>query len=416
MARNNKTGLARILISAGWRKHLSSERGGVAMIETAATQASEHLKQYLVGLTPQVRGRLLNELERLHLQGEDVPHAAELIAALRAEFRNGGPGHDRAGNPSRYFFAPLEPFLIDGALERAGAGRISRGSLAPIWMMVTERLLRSMSGDYIAAVSKAIAGNSQREAQKLAATFQTKVLTYLDGLLASADGPAGFRTDLRMYTSSPAVFDDLVKVLSVFRAQAMLAEFAATLPAGIVELDADVMPRIFKPLDALRARQGGAVPFALTLIARRLKKPWQLLRLATAASRSRAPRDLLAAPYGVAVPMVFDMIGDKRLTLLDAFRLNHTLQAREILGEVYEIEDAVRSSIDLGDTDWGRRLQALMAEIKVALDSEVNAMPLDHLHLKHVLESASLQPSHSWTERLGRMFRRGQDALVDGLG
>jgi hypothetical protein len=75
----------------------------------------------------------------------------------------------------------------------------------------------------------------------------------------------------------------------------------------------------------------------------------------------------------------------------------------------------VRSSIDLGESEWGRRLQALMATIEAALESEVNTIPVDHFHLKHVLESANLHPNHSWTERLGRMIRRGQDALVDGL-
>jgi hypothetical protein len=366
-------------------------------------------------LTPQVRSRLLNELERLQRQGEDVPHAAELIAALRAEFRNTGPSHYRAGNPSRYFFQPLEPFLIDDAPERANSGQVARGSLMPIWMMITERLLPSMAADYIASAGTAIAGNSQHEAQKLAATFQKKVLTYLDGLLASAEGPAGFRAGLRMYTSSHATFDDLVKMLNVFRTQPVLAEFAAALPADIAELDARALAEILKPLEAVRARQSGAVPFALTMISRRLKKPWQLLRLATTATRSRAPADLLATPYAAAVSMVLDQIGDRRLTLREAFKANRTLQAREILGEVYEIEDAVRSSIDLGESEWGRRLQALMATIEAALESEVNTIPVDHFHLKHVLETANLHPIHSWTERLGRMIRRGQDALVDGL-
>jgi hypothetical protein len=385
------------------------------MTETAAAQAGDHLKAYLQGLTPQVRSRLLNELERLHLQGEDVPHAAELIAALRAEFRNTGPSHYRAGNPSRHFFQPLEPCLVDGAPERTNAGQVARGSLMPIWMMITEQLLPSMARDYVAGAGKAIAGNSQREAQSLAAAFQKKVQTYLDGLLGSAEGQSSCRSGLRMYTSSHAVFDDLLKVLIVFRAQPALAEFAAGLPAEIAELDAKTLAGILQPLDALKAKQSAAVPFALIMISRRLKQPWQLLRLATAATRSRAPADLLASPYAIAVSMVLDQMGDKRIALKEALRANRMLQAREILGEVYEIEDAVTSSIDLGQSEWGRRLQALMAAVKAALDSEVNAMPVDHFHLKHVLESASLQPNHSWTERLGRMIRRGQDALVGGL-
>ena len=57
---------------------------------TSSTGNSEHLAKYLQQLTPQVRARLLAELERLHLLGEDLPHSESLIEALRAEFRNTG--------------------------------------------------------------------------------------------------------------------------------------------------------------------------------------------------------------------------------------------------------------------------------------------------------------------------------------
>ena len=85
--------------------------------------ASDKLKQYLAQLAPQVRGRLLAELERLHLQGEGLPRLDELIASLRTELLAAGQSHDRIGNPGRYFFQPLEPVLVDRAPERANPDR-----------------------------------------------------------------------------------------------------------------------------------------------------------------------------------------------------------------------------------------------------------------------------------------------------
>ena len=61
-------------------------------------RASEQLKQYLGQLTPQVRGRLLAELERLMELGEPIPRIEELVASLRAEFPN---GTERRGEPAR---------------------------------------------------------------------------------------------------------------------------------------------------------------------------------------------------------------------------------------------------------------------------------------------------------------------------
>jgi hypothetical protein len=88
--------------------------------------SSELLAHYLPQLTPQARSRLPAELERLHLLGDDIPHHEELIGTLRAELRKTGESHHRVGNPSRYFFEPLEPVLFDVAPERAGAGQIAR--------------------------------------------------------------------------------------------------------------------------------------------------------------------------------------------------------------------------------------------------------------------------------------------------
>jgi hypothetical protein len=91
------------------------------------------VQEYLKKLTPTARGNLLTELERLEACGEEMPGSEEILATLRAEFRMDESTQARAGNASRYFFAPLEPLLIDGAPEHANSGRILRGSLAPIW-------------------------------------------------------------------------------------------------------------------------------------------------------------------------------------------------------------------------------------------------------------------------------------------
>jgi hypothetical protein len=377
-----------------------------------ADRASEHLKEYLQRLTPQVRSRLLTEMERLHLLGEDVPHAEELIALLRAEFRSTGQSHYRIGNPSRHFFQLLEPVLINSAPERANTGQIARGSLGPIWSVIAEKLLPSMTRDYIDNATKVIAANKPGEAQNIAVAFRRKVLIYLEGVLGSADGVAGIRTELKAHTSSHATFDDLMKMLRIIRAQQPLLEFAAALPPKIQELDGASFFKVLDLLNVLKAKDANAVPFALTMTAGRLSKHWQLIHFATKPAGSHVVSKIAAMPYAIAVSMVLDRIDEKRLTLLDAFKTNRMPLAKEALTEIYEIEDAVRACIDLGKSDWGTRLHDLMASIKAAFDAEINAIPVDHRNLKHTLESARLRPHRSWTERLSQMMKKGQATLV----
>ena len=375
---------------------------------------AEHLIEYLRQLAPQVRRRLLAELERLHLLGEDIPHSEPLIAALRAEFRNTGQNHYRVGNPSRYFFQPLEPVLVDRAPERANSGQIARGSLAPIWSLVTEQLLRSMAADYIADATHVISADKQSEARQIARAFQKKVVISLNGLLGSAEGAASVRDGLMAYTSSHATFEDLRKMLRCLDMQRELEDFARALPPKIARLEGASLDKVLGLLIALKAKRVDAVPFALTIVAKRLEAPWELLSVATGPADDRSAARIAASPFAIAVSMVLDQIEEKHLLLLVALRNNRPVRAREIVAEIYRIEEALRTEIELKGSGWAEQLDELMTIVQAAVDAEISTIPGDHRHLTHILESPRLRPDHSFSHKVGHMFEKGWD-VVTGL-
>lgn len=384
------------------------------VVSAKQDHTAEHLSQYLRQLAPQVRGRLLAELERLHLLGEDIPHSEPLIAALRAEFRATGQSHYRIGNPSRYFFEPLEPVLVDRAPERANSGQIARGSLAPIWSLVTEQLLRSMAADYIANAKKAISADKQSEVRQLARAFQKKVLISLNGQLGSAEGAASIRDGLMAYTSSHATFDDLKKTLRCLDMQRELEDFGRALAPKIARLEGASLAKVLGLLSALKAKRVDAVPFALTILAKRLETPWELLSVATVPANDRAAARIAASPFAIAVSMVLDQIEEKHLLLLFALRNNRPVRAKEIVGEIYRIEEALRTQIELKGTDWAQHLDQLMTIVQAAINAEIDSIPSDHRHLTHILESPRLRPDHSFSHKVGHMFAKGWD-VVAGL-
>jgi hypothetical protein len=373
-------------------------------------RASEQLKQYLAQLSPQVRGRLLGELERLLELGESIPRTEELIVSLRAEFPN---GPERISEAERFFFQPLEPVLVDGAPERANSGQIARGSLLPIWNLLKTDLLTTMAREYVTNVSKVLV--NPKEAEKLAAGFQKKALGYLDGTMRSADGRDMVRATLRMYTSSPATFDDLAKMFTVFRATEALGKFAHGLPPKITKLDGKALTKVLDQLKALKAANAGAVPFALTIVATRLATPWQLLHLATKVVESKAPAAIAAKPYALAVSMVLDQIDERRLLLAVALRSNRVVVAKGILKEIYAIERALKTQIELGDSDWGNRLRNQMAAVAAALDAEVERSRTNVGNLTHVLASGGLRPAQSLKERLAQAVEKGRSMIADIL-
>jgi hypothetical protein len=377
-----------------------------------AMPLADRIGEFLQRLAPMTRSNLLTELERLELSDEEIPGAAEILAKLRAELRKDASAQNRAANPSRYFFAPLEPLLIEGARDDANYGRIQRGSLAAIWEWISRDLLPTMARDYIKKLDDLVVADHQKEARKETATFQTKVVKYLENTLSSPERADQVRARLAVYTASRTVYDDLAKILCVLRARDALAKFSDALPTAIRKLDDARVAKIAALLDGLGKNHAEAIPFALALVATRLKVHWQLIRLATKAAASKNAADIAATPYAIAVSMVLDRLDDNRLALRVALRNERVLVSKEILTEIYDTEYALQVRIDqLEQSDWGVRLKGLMGAIATLVEAEVARFPEE---VGHVLGSRRLRSYQSLAGRLTYMAWKGRDAVTGG--
>ena len=372
----------------------------------------DRLHEYLQRLSPPTRSNLLTELERLELCDVEMPGSATIMEQLRAEFRGNGQTQKRTSNPARNFFQPLEPLLVDGAPEHANSGRIQRGSLAAIWEWITRDLLPTMARDYTTQMTDLIAGDKQREARQATSIFQTKVVKSLENTIGSPDNVAQIRNRLATYTASQAAYDDLTKMLGVLRARDALAKFNEALPAKIDRFDDARVAKITQLLDGFAKDRPEQIPFALTLVAGRLKTAWQLIRLATKAAPSKSAADIAATPYAIAISMVLDRLEDKRLTLRFALKNERILVAKEILADVYDTDYALRVRIDLLEqSDWGIRLESMMNAIAALVEAEVARFPEN---VGHVLGSRRLRSHQSLTGRLTYLAWKGRDVVSDG--
>lgn len=373
---------------------------------------ADRIQEFLQRLSPLTRNCLLTELERLETCEGEMPGTAEVLAKLRAEFRKDGSTQNRGSTASRYFFAPLEPLLVDGAPEHENLGRIQRGSLAPIWEWISRDLLPTMARDYIKKIDELMLANNQNEARRVAATFQIKVVKYLESTLGSPDGAEQTRRKLAAYTASRAAYGDLTKILAALRVRDALAKFNEALPPEIRKFDDARVAKITRLLDAFRKTHAEEIPFALALVAERLKTPWQLMRLATKAAASKNAADVAITPYAIAVSMVLDRLEDQRSALRVALRNNRVLVSKEILTDIYDTEYALQVRIDqLDQSDWGSRLESLMTSIATLVEAEVARFPDN---VGHVLGSRRLRSYDSLAGRLTYLAYKGRDAVTGG--
>ncbi len=138
-----------------------------------------------------------------------------------------------------------------------------------------------------------------------------------------------------------------------------------------------------------------------------------MIRLATKPAASKNAADIAATPYAIAVSMVLDRLDDKRVTLRFALKNERILVAREILAYVYDTEYALRVRIDqLEQSDWGRRLDQLMAAIAALVQAEVSRFPDK---VGHILGSRSLRSHQSLAGRMTYWAWKGRDAVNDGM-
>jgi hypothetical protein len=314
--------------------------------------------------------------------GDDTPGFDVILNELRTEFSKTAQT-GRVANPSPFFFHPLEPLLVDRAPENINPGQISRGSLSPIWEWISLNLLPTMARDYSHNMKRMIAANNQHEIGKIATAFQTKVVKYLESTLVANGGIDRIRAGLAMYTSSPAVFNDLTKMVCVLGARDVLAEFSEALPAKISKLEGKELAKVQALLDAFAAKHVDALPFALTIVANHLKSPWQLIHLAPKPSKGKDGNEAAAEPLAVAAGMVLHQIDDRRVMLRGILKNKRVLVAKEILAEIDETERALRARADLlGVAGNRQRLDELVAAVDALINAEVQSLP-GNLH--HVL-------------------------------
>jgi hypothetical protein len=233
--------------------------------------------------------------------------------------------------------------------------------------------------------------------------------------LGSPDGVNQTRIKLATYTASHGVYGDLTKMLCVLRARDALAKCEVALPATIDEFYNARIGSVRELLDALRKTNADEVPFALAMVAKRLKTPWQLIRLATVAAPTKNAADIAATPNAIAVSMVLDRLDDNRLALRAALKNERVLVAKGLLLEIYDTEDALRAHVDrLDESDWGKRLNNLMNAIAAMVEAELSRFPD---HLDHVLASHNLRGLRSHQSLVGCLTHlawKRRDVVSDG--
>ena len=338
----------------------------------AAAETIERLRYFLRDLSPRVRSRLAAEFERSVLGGAEPAGAEVILDQLRSILREQREGAARVNQAARFFFRPLEPFLVDDVADHRHPGRIARCSLDALWIWVRRDLVPDAATVFSARIGDPLIAADERQATELAHALQDRVVDAIEAAFAAVAEDGDLHDRLLMQIGTPRAQDDATTLLHVLKGRDRLAALAAQLPLQIADLDAHALDRCAVLVEDVMAQDEHLFIYALLAVMRRLSAPWQLIRLGTRAAGSNVAARVAETNYAVAVTVVLTEME----RLID--ELHHELRngcAAGVGALLKRLDDCARGlrtelALPVGST-WGRALSTQRFRIGNVLRGEV---------------------------------------------
>lgn len=345
-------------------------------------QSTERLRDYLRALKPEARAMLIAELERGLLRGEEAAGNDLVLQELRRTIRDAGQPTPRVGDAARLFFAPLEPFLIDDAVDHKRVGRLARASLEPIWAWIGRDLIPAEAKALGEDINRALLADDKLKVDQLTRALQERAIGRMREATDTVAGDEKARRRLAVQVGTPRALDDLNTVARVLAIRDVLGDLARRLPERMRAFEREQIDLVRMLLDGATsprspdgaARKADVFLYGLVLVMSRLDAPWQLIRIASRAAESDDTARISETPFAVAVTIVLSevecLVRELRVELKAHRRVTSLVKG------LHDAARGLRTELDLSvDSPWSRQLTAIRTEISNLLKTEINATP-----------------------------------------
>jgi hypothetical protein len=334
----------------------------------------QRLRDYLGQLPPQSQALLMREFERAIERGEDTTVATFVLEQLRSLAR--GAEEEvvpRVEDPARLLFRPLEPFLTEGN-GPVRPGQIRRSSLLPVWQWLNRDGAPDQAREFEAALGRIRQSATNSEIEAAVRKFQRAAAEAIVGI--AAPGSARDKHRLLARVGAPNVIEDLLPIGSVLLAREALDAFNGRLPSYLRVFGDSQIGSVVESLNAPSLQTPQLLPFALSLIIRRLTAPWQIIRMAIKMAASDDEIRVAATPYGVAVTIALHDLSCLAASLRKDIKRGDFDNVTEQLKTLHDGVRGLRTELDLrNDSTWGKQLTSIRADISDALQSEIETVP-----------------------------------------
>jgi hypothetical protein len=332
----------------------------------------ERLRSYLRELPRGALALLAGELERVAARGDDIPGGEGLLEEVRTALRESGQPATRVGDPTRLFFAALEPFLVNDDPAHKRPGRIARSILTPMWSWICRDLVPDQAKTYSDEAVHAAADPAAYE--RLARNFRKCVVAEIETALAGASIDDRGRRRLTGQIGTQNALDDARALLTILSAADIFAQIESRLPAQIRNLADAQLDNVKSVLDQAVGSRPDVFPYALVLTMGRLAVAWQLIRLAIRAAETDDAIRIAGAPFAAAITIVLSEIEQSVSALKADLARGASSSAAALIKTIHDGVRGLRTELDLsGDSAWARRLAAIRTDVSTVLKHQVES-------------------------------------------
>ena len=326
---------------------------------------------------------LIAELERGLLRGEDAAGSALVLQELRRSIRAETQPVPRIGDTARMFFAPLEPFLIDGRPDHKRLGRLARASLEPVWQWIGRDLMPAETKALTEDINRALLANDRVKAEHVVRALQGCAIQRIKAAIAAVDFDEKAKRKLGVQVGTPRALEDVTTLLHILEIRDAVAEWVRRLPSQIRAFEREQIDQAKALIDAVTAakqsetgtaRKSDIYLYGLVVVMSRLAAPWQLIRLATRAADSDVTARIAETPYAVAVTIVLSEVENTVSELRSELKAGRPVAS--MLKDIHDAARGLRTEMDLSfDSAWSRQLAAIRGDVSDLLKAEIETTP-----------------------------------------
>jgi hypothetical protein len=305
------------------------------------------------------------------MDGRALPHH-DILSGLRPVLRTGDE-FQRTLTPLRLFCRPFQDLLTSAPRRAKQKGRISRGSLVPVWNWISQTLIPTETAIYVRQARTLVLAQKDDEAIVGVGRFWPQASAAMTSVLKDVNS----RKILEKTLGDAMAVEDADEMALLLAAGETIEQLARMLPKPVASFNETLLWDVRGIYDALVQSQPDAAPYVSVIAMNRLARPWEALRLPVMISRKHDETLISKTDMGLVGEILFDRM-DTLKTSIQATR--HPLFDAEVLmEEVKSFADLSRHivmEIELKrDGEWGKRLLAERVGIGKVMESFMDRAP-----------------------------------------